>query len=146
MGWNEVRDTQTWANVHVTFKNVLWNTRNCDVRGVLFTPPVGCSRLLSAVNDLTTTKKKSSKCQSEQLSEEASSTSRPVLWCCSFHELKGIDFDEFTSSTNDHSTATMMCWMKKTTDSNSDTGGKESVQVALHQTRGGDGRYLLLIR
>ena len=26
--------------------------------GVLFTPPVGCSRLLSAVNDLTTTNSK----------------------------------------------------------------------------------------
>ena len=56
MGWNEVRDThQTWANVNVTLKCVLWNMRKCDVWGVLFTPPVGCSRLLSAVNDLTTT-------------------------------------------------------------------------------------------
>ena len=29
-----------------------------DVRGVLFTPPVGCSRLPSAVNELTTTNSK----------------------------------------------------------------------------------------
>ena len=28
---------------------------NVTCEGVLFTPPVGCSRLLSAVNDLTTT-------------------------------------------------------------------------------------------
>ena len=38
------------------------STRKCDVWGVLFTPPVGCSRLLSAVNDLTTSKKNIAEC------------------------------------------------------------------------------------
>ena len=47
-----------------------WNVcceRKCDVWGVLFLPPVGCSRLLSAVNNLTTTSLKKS-CQSVTLS------------------------------------------------------------------------------
>ena len=55
-----------------------------------------------------------------------------------------IDFDEFMSSTSGHSTATMMYWMKKTTNAISDTGRKESVQVALLQTHGVDGAYLLM--
>ena len=59
---------------------------------------------------------------------------------------EGIDFDEFTSSTSGHSTATMMCWMKKTTNAMSDTGRKESVQVALLQTHGEDGASLLMLR
>ena len=54
---------------------------------------------------------------------------------------EGSDFDEFMSST---SGPTMMYWMKKTTNAISDTGGKESVQVALLQTHGEDGAYLLL--
>ena len=36
----------------------------------------------------------------------------------------------------------MMYWMKKTTNAISDTGRKESVQVALLQTHGDDGAYL----
>ena len=56
-----------------------------------------------------------------------------------------IDFDEFMSSTSGHSTATMMYWMKKTTKAISDTGRKESVQVALLQTHGEDGAYLLML-
>ena len=56
-----------------------------------------------------------------------------------------IDFDEFMSSTSGHSTPTMMCWMKKTTNAISDTGRKESVQVALLQTHGEDGAYLLML-
>ena len=59
---------------------------------------------------------------------------------------EGIDFDEFMSSTSGHSTATMMYWMKKTTNHISDTGRKESVQVALLQTHGEDGPSLLLLR
>ena len=47
------------------------------------------------------------------------------------------------SSTSGHSTATMMCSMKKTTNAISDTGRKELVQVALLQ--GGDGAYLLVL-
>ena len=56
-----------------------------------------------------------------------------------------IDFGEFMSSTSGHSTATMMCWMKKTTDAISDTVRKESVQVALLQTHGEDGASVLLL-
>ena len=56
------------------------DVQNENVLGVLFTPPVVCSRLLSAVNDLTATNLKIlSKCHSEQLGEEAASTGRPVL-------------------------------------------------------------------
>ena len=52
---------------------------NVTCEGVLFTLPVGCSRLLAAVNDLTTTNSKIlSKFHSEYLGEQASSTSRPV--------------------------------------------------------------------
>ena len=49
---------------------------------------------------------------------------------------------EFMSSTSVHSTATMMYWMKKTTNAISDTGRKESVHVALLQIHGGDGAHL----
>ena len=59
-----------------------------------------------------------------------------ALFCGAAHftSSEGIDFDEFMSSTSGHSTATMMYWMKKTTNAMSDTGRKESVQVALLQT------------
>ena len=56
-----------------------------------------------------------------------------------------FDFDEFMSSTSGHSTATMRYWMKKTTNAISDTGRKESVQVALLQTHGENGAYLLIL-
>ena len=56
-----------------------------------------------------------------------------------------IDFDEIISSTSGHSTATMMYWMKKTTNVISETGRRESVQVALLQTHGEDGAYLLML-
>ena len=71
-----------------------------------------------------------------------------ALFCDAAHftSSEEIDFDEFMSSTNGHSTATMMYWMKKTTDAISDTVRKESVQVALLQTHGEDGASLLLIR
>ena len=52
----------------------------------------------------------------------------------------------FMSSTKNRSIATMMCWMKKTTDAISDTARKESVQVALLQTHGEDGASLLMLR
>ena len=63
-----------------------------------------------------------------------------------FTSSEGIDFDEFMSFTSGHSTATMMYWMKKTTNAISDTGRKESVQVVLLQTHGEDGASLLLLR
>ena len=71
-----------------------------------------------------------------------------ALFCDAAHftSSEGIDFDEFMSSTSGHSTATMMCWMKKTTNAISDTGRKESVQVALLQTHGEEGASLLILR
>ena len=63
-----------------------------------------------------------------------------------FTSSEGIDFDESMSSTSGHFTATMMCWMKKTTDTVSDNCRKESVQVALLQTHSKDGASLLLLR
>ena len=50
-----------------------------------------------------------------------------------------VDIDEFMRSTSGQSTATMMFWMKTTTNAISDTGRKESVQVALLQAHGEDG-------
>ena len=47
MRWNEVRDTQTWANVNVTSKSVLWSTKKCDGWSVLFTRALHESRQLS---------------------------------------------------------------------------------------------------
>ena len=71
-----------------------------------------------------------------------------ALFCDDAHFMSSeeIDFDEFMSSTSGHSTATMMCWMKKTTNAISDTDRKESVQVAHLQTHGEDGASLLLLR
>ena len=67
-----------------------------------------------------------------------------ALFCDGAHftSSEGIGFDEFMSSTRGHSTATMMCWMKKMTNAISGTARKESVQVALLQIHGGDGAYL----
>ena len=91
MGWSEMcAARQTWPNVDVTLICVLAGARKCDVWGVLFAHTVGCSRFPSAVNDLDYNKKILWKCHSEQLSDKAASTSRPVLWCRSFHELRGI--------------------------------------------------------
>ena len=50
------------------------------------------------------------------------------------------------SSTRNRSTATKMCWMKKTTDAISGIASKESVRVALLQTHGEDGAILLRLR
>ena len=52
----------------------------------------------------------------------------------------------FMSSTRNRSTATMMCWMKKTTNAISDTSKKESVQIALLQTHHEDGAILSILR
>ena len=57
-----------------------------------------------------------------------------------------IDILQFMSSTRGQSTATMMCWMKKTTNAVTDTARKDSVQVALLQTHGEDGASLLMLR
>ena len=65
-----------------------------------------------------------------------------ALFCDAAHStsFQGIDFDDFMSST-----ATMMYWMKKATNAISDTGRKESVQLALLQIHGEDGAYLLML-
>ena len=55
----------------------------------------------------------------------------PFCDAAHFASSEVLDFDEFISSIRSRSTATMMCWMKKTTDAISDTGRKESVQVAV---------------
>ena len=81
------------------------------------THSVGCSRLLSAVNDLTTSKKKT--CESVTLNSLVRKRLQQVALfhdAAHFTSSEVIDFDEFMSSTSGHSTATMMCWMKKTTD------------------------------
>ena len=65
-------------------------------------------------------KKKNSKCHSEQLSEEASSTGRLFFDAAHSMSSEVIDFDAAIS----------------------DTGRKESVQVALLRTHGEDGAYL----
>ena len=59
-----------------------------------------------------------------------------VLQGCSFHEL--------LSSTNVRSTATMKCWMKKTSNATFGFDKGELVQVALLQIHDGDGAYLCL--
>ena len=121
-------------------------TRTCDVGGVLFTHPVGCRRLLSAVNDLTTTKKILQHVTSEQLSEEATQRVAPFYDAALSRAQRCLTLMNFMSSTRNRSTATMMCWMKKTTDAISDPARKESVQVALLQTHGEDGAILLMLR
>ena len=55
-------------------------------------------------------------------------------------------FKIFKSSTRNRSTATKMCWMKKTTDAISGIASKESLQVALLQTLGEDGAIWSTLR
>ena len=53
---DDVMRTTILSQCHARHWNVVCETReNVTCEGVLFTPIVGCSRLLSAVNDLTTT-------------------------------------------------------------------------------------------
>ena len=67
-------------------------------------------------------------------------TGRPVLYAALSRAQMRFDlFFIFMSSTRNRSTATKMCWMKKTTGAISDTGREESVKVALLQTLGEDG-------
>ena len=90
MGWSETSAArQTWANVDVTLKFAHAFARKCDVWGVLFTSPVGCSTLLSGFDCYNKKRINLSKCHSEQLSEKAASTGRFVLWCRSCHDLRG---------------------------------------------------------
>ena len=60
-----------------------------------------------------------------------------ALFCDAAHfmSLERIDFDTFMSSTSVHSTATMVCWMKNTTNAISDTGRKESVRRSSPDSR-----------
>ena len=69
LGWDDAH--QHLSQCHVRHCYECRETReNVTCEGVLFTPPVGCSRLLSAVNDLTTTSSKIlSKFHSEFLDE-----------------------------------------------------------------------------
>ena len=53
-----------------------------------------------------------------------------------------VDNLKFMSSTSVHSIATMMYWMKKTTNATFGIDKRELVQVALLQIQGGDGAYL----
>ena len=110
--------------------------------------PVVLSRLLSPVNDLTTTLKKKKSCKVSLLSSSAkkppNGSPRSVMPFISRAQ-RCLTLMNFMSSTRNRSTATMMCWMKKTTDAISDTARKESVQVALLQTHGGDGASLLML-
>ena len=109
--------------------------------------------MLSAVNDLTTTnffKKKKRSGQSVTLSSKVRKPLQQVeMFCDAAHERAQrylTLMKNFMSSSSGHSTATMMCWMKKTTNAISDTGRKESVQVVLLQTHGEDGASLLMLR
>ena len=115
---------------------------------VIFQLPVGCSRLLSAVSDLTTKFFQKITCQSVTLSSLVRKRlQQAAVLGDAAHSTssEGIDFDEFMSSTSGHSTATMMYWMKKTTNAISETGRKEPVQVALLQTHQENGAYLLML-
>ena len=113
---------------------------NVTREGFLFTPSVGCSRLLSAVNDLTT-KKILQNVTSEQLGEEAAQRVAPSYDAALSRAQRCLTYMNFMNSTRNRSTATKMCW-KKTTDAISDTARKESMRVAFLQTHGKYGAIL----
>ena len=113
---------------------------------MLFTHTVGCSRLPSTVNDLTTTRKNLQSVTSGQLCEETAQRVPPSYDAALPRAQKCLTLINFMSSTRNRSTATMMCWMKKTTNAISDTATKKSVQIALLQTHGEDGAILLMLR
>ena len=146
--WNmdDTMRTTPWAMSHVRHCHECGETReNATCEGVLFTVPVGCSRLLSAVNDLTTKKSKIlSKFHSEYLDEWASKTGLPVLSCCSFHELRGNWLSLIMRFNSVHSTATMRYWKKKTS-ATSGTDEKGLVLVVLLQIFGGDSSWLWVL-
>ena len=75
------RDTQMCAVQH----EKMWRVR-CAVHTLRRLQQIAISCKRSDYNKLN---KILSKCHCEQLSEEAASTGRPVLWCRSFLELRG---------------------------------------------------------
>ena len=75
--WNARHKNLLLSQCQGDLKQCCESTRKCDVWGVLFTHTVGCSRLLSAVNDLTTTNFKKS-CQSVTLSSLVSKRLKQV--------------------------------------------------------------------
>ena len=119
---------------------------NVTCEGVLFTFPVGCSRMLSTVNDLTTTIFQKKNCQNFTLrmSEHPKQVS---LFFEAAHCMSSevIDNLQFMSSTNVHSTSTMVYWMKKRTNATFGIDKGELVQVALLQIHGGDGACLTML-
>ena len=83
---------------------------------MLFTHPVGCSRLLSTVNDLTTIRKNLQSVTSGQLCEETAQRVPPSYDAALSRAQRCLTLMNSMSSTSNRSTATMMCWMKKTTN------------------------------
>ena len=138
MRWR-ARNTLNLSQCQCDIKSVV-NQRENVTWGVLFTPPVGCSRLLSAVNDLTTTNYFKNLVKIP-LAKQVSLFFE-VTHCMSSEVIDNVQFMSFTSV---HSTATMWYWMKKTTDATFGIDRKELVQVALLQIYFGDGAYLKVL-
>ena len=116
------------------------SVRKCDVWGVVFTPSVGCSRLLSPVNDLTATNQKILKVDTSVVcvKKRHNGSPRSIMLLFTWAQLRTFLLIVM-SSTRNRSTATKMCWMKKTMDAIAGISRKESVRVVLLQTLGEDG-------
>ena len=103
---------------------------NVTYECVLFTPCVGCSRLLSSVNDLTTTNQKIVKNSTLSLlmSEHPKQVSLffETAQCMSSEVIDNL---KLMSSTGVRSTATVGYWMKKTTNATFGFDKRELVQV-----------------
>ena len=128
----------TWA-AHVRVNQ--WENTTCEVW--VFALPVGCSRLLSAVKDLTAKnwKIKFLNVDTSEVVWRNGTTGLHVLSCCALHTWAHLwtFLLIITSSTRNRSTATKMCWMKKTMDAIAGIARKESARVALLRTLGEDG-------
>ena len=121
----------------------MWRVR-CAVH-----TPGRCSRLLSALNDLTTTffffKKSSPNFTLSFLMSEHPKQVSLFYGAAHFMSSEVIDILDLMSSSCVNSTATMRYWMKRTTNATYGIDKEKLVQVALLQIDGGDGAYLSVL-
>ena len=146
MMWNVHCARQTWAwATHVRVIECK-STRKCHVWGVLFTHPVGCSRFLSAVNDLTTTKKSCKVSLLSSLVKKPLNVS-PRSMMPLFHGLRGAWLWWILWAPPGIVPLPPWCagWRRRRMPFLI-LPRKESVQVALLQTHGEDGAILLMLR
>ena len=147
--WNVMCARQTYDLSHACACHQLCNTeKNVTCEMCCSHPPVGCSRLLSAVNDLTTTKKNIAKCHFWAALWRNCTTGLTVLYAALSRARMCLTYHYYFSwAPPGIVPLPPRCagWRRRP-EAISSIVRKESVRVALLQTHGEDGAILLRLR